>query len=202
MVQEIARALDLPHYKVQFMHESHLDTSKQMGTAILSKWPIISSQIINLKAPRLKVDRPNGDHWVMFDKMAQLVTVAITDEAYIDIINLSYFPFHHFNRRLDEPDFADQRNQLVDFLLSNKNPTIITGDFNNKGLELNKAFPELFQSGFDQAVIAPTTVVGYNDKSQLDHILYKKDYFTVLGSFVEPNGSDHYAVGAEFQLDT
>jgi endonuclease/exonuclease/phosphatase family metal-dependent hydrolase len=93
------------------------------------------------------------------------------------------------------------RQQLVGILLGSKKdtPTIITGDFNNKGVALAEAFPELIQDNvLAQAVKAGSTVIGYDE--QLDHILYQPAYFLSASGFAENNGSDHLAIGATLQL--
>ena len=195
MAAQIGRELGLPYCKVEYMHPSHLDTSMQMGNAILSAYPIVSSKPFDLTAPPLTVDRPDGKRWHMHDKKAQQATLD-TPDGLLDVINLTYFPFHHFNRRMDDSDFAKIRKRLVDFLLAEStNPKVIAADFNNKNVPLRAGFPELFKAGFREAVLAPTTVVGYTDQ-QLDHLLYQPAHFLATDDFAEQNGSDHYAIGA------
>lgn len=194
MADCLTQQLGLPYKSVRYAHESHLDTSKQMGTAILSRYPIVRDETFVLESPKLEVDRPNGDHWVMYDKTAQRVTLQ-TEHGQVDAVNLSYFPFHHFNRRMDEPAFAGLRSQLVDILVADGNPTIVLGDFNNKFVPFGKAFPELFTHGFAEAIITPTTVAGFSDQ-QLDHILYPQEFFEASDGFAIDIRSDHLAVGA------
>ncbi len=198
MVQKIASELELPYHKCCFQSSSHLDTSKNMGIAVLSKYPIEDYSTFLLPNPRLTTVRPDGSRWVMFDKGAQRLTLNI-DGKPLTVFNLHYFPFHHFHRRLDEDAFLNVRHALADILLSeHTTPTIITGDFNNKGLPLREAFPELFfHNRFRQAVEVETTVVGLHNE-QFDHILYTPETLTVVRRFAEPNYSDHYAVVAEF----
>ena len=101
---------------------------------------------------------------------------------------------------MNEDEFSGIRQALVDILLSKeKLPTIITGDFNNKGLPLQKAFPELFEQGkFREAVTADTTVVGLHE--QFDHILYTPNMLRVDHGVAARNLSDHYAVIADFSF--
>src|SRR5690348_9478428 len=40
MIERFSKALKLPHYKCFVQSNSHLDTSKYLGIAILSKYPI------------------------------------------------------------------------------------------------------------------------------------------------------------------
>jgi endonuclease/exonuclease/phosphatase family metal-dependent hydrolase len=101
---------------------------------------------------------------------------------------------------MNEAEFAGIRRELVNILLSREHtPTIVTGDFNNKGLHIQAAFPELFQDDqFRQAVEAETTVVGLSE--QFDHILYTPASLQVEQGFVKHNYSDHYAVIADFSF--
>ena len=199
MAASISEALKLPNYRCFAQSRSHLDTSKHLGIAVLSKYPIIDSDPFLLPNPRLEVKRPDGSNWIMFDKGAQRLMLDVHGRR-VQIINLHYFPFHHFHRQMNEDEFSGIRQALVDILLSKKNlPTIITGDFNNKGLPLPEAFPELFEQGrFCEAVTAQTTVVGLQD--QFDHILYTSHALRVVRGFAARNLSDHYAVIADFSL--
>ena len=199
MAASISKTLKLPYYSCFAQSRSHLDTSKYLGIAVLSKYPIVNSDPFFLPNPRLEVKRPDNSYWVMFDKGAQRLMLDVHGRR-VQIINLHYFPFHHFHRQMNEDEFSGIRQALVDILLSKKNlPTIVTGDFNNKGLPLHKAFPELFEQGtFREAVTVETTVVGLHD--QFDHILYTSQTLRADHGFAARNLSDHYAVIADFSL--
>lgn len=201
MVAYIAGKLGMEHYASLALSDSHLDTSKKLGMAVISRFPIARQEEFTIPSPKLEVDRPNGEHWVMFDKGGQRVYLDV-DGKEISVVNFSYFPFHHFNRRVDEPEFAPLRNQLLTVLTDNPSnaPTIITGDFNSRGIPVPQAFPELFAGdALRQAVDVPTTVIGYGSE-QLDHILYQPQHFTATGGYAEVNASDHLAIGAQLTL--
>jgi endonuclease/exonuclease/phosphatase family metal-dependent hydrolase len=198
MVKRLAHELGFPYHSSLTLSTSHLDTSKQLGMGVLSKYPIIKQEEFNIPSPKLEIDRPNGDHWVMFDKGGQRVYLDFEGKT-IAIVNFSYFPFHHFGRSVDEPEFQELRSQLLSVLLGNADiPTIITGDFNTKGHDVRKAFPELFKEDtIKQAVRVKSTVVGSDD--QLDQILYQPKFFSPVKEFAELNGSDHLAIGTEIE---
>ncbi len=201
MVARIAGELGLKHHASLALSESHLDSSKQLGMAVISRYPIISQEEFTIPSPKLEVDRPNGDHWVMFDKGGQRVYLDV-DGTEVALVNFSYFPFHHFGRRVDEPDFKPLREELLHVLGDNPKhvPTIVTGDFNSRGVPVQQAFPELFvDDALRQAVDVPTTVIGY-DSEQLDHILYPPTFFSASESFAEVNASDHLAIGARLDI--
>ena len=186
MVEMLAAELDLPYYRCCYQSPSHLEPDKYLGLAVLSKHPIEQYFSFYLPNPKLKVTKPDGSQWTLFDKGAQRLTLNVQGRR-LTISNLHYFPFHHFHRQMNDAEFAGIRRELVNMLLSRDHtPSIITGDFNNKGLHLQVAFPELFQHDqFCQAVEAETTVVGLHE--QFDHILYTPTLLQVEQSFVEPN---------------
>jgi len=198
MVDRISAELNLPFYKCYSQSPSHLDTSKYMGLAVLSRYPIEEYSTFLLPNPKLRVLRPDGTQWVMFDKGAQKLTLRL-ESSPLMVINLHYFPFHHFSHGIQEPQFSRVRRRLVNMLLKDTDiPTVITGDFNNKSQPLPSAFPELFENGhFLQAVVAETTVVGLSDE-QFDHILYTPDTLSAQHGYAERNYSDHFAVIADF----
>ena len=200
MVEYLASALGLPHHRSLALSDSHLDPYKQkkLGMAVLSRYPILGQEEFTIPSPGLEVIRPDGAHWKMFDKGGQRVFLDV-DGRIVGLVNFSYFPFYHFKRKVNEPAFRGLRRQLLKVLQGDSEvATIITGDFNQKGFLLKKAFPELFTgNALAQAVTVPTTVVGAQE--QLDHILYPPKYFTSSGGFAEQNGSDHLAIGATFQ---
>lgn len=199
MVEMLATALELPYYRCCYQSPSHLEPNKYLGLAVLSKHPIEQYSSFYLPNPGLRVTKPDGSQWILFDKGAQQLTLNVQGRQ-LTVFNLHYFPFHHFHRCMSETEFVGIRQELVNILLPRDHtPTIITGDFNNKGLRLPLAFPELFQDDqFRQAVEAETTVVGLRE--QFDHILYTPSSLQVEQGFVAPNYSDHYAVIADFSF--
>lgn len=199
MVKYIAQKLGLPFYDVMGSDKSHLSEGKILGNAILSKYPIASNDHFVVEAPKIEVDRPNGDHWVLHNKLAQTSKIIIGDKT-VAITSLHYFPFHHFNRKMNDPEFEVQRKSLVDHLVSLDKSTIpiITGDFNNKGFKLIEAFPELFNGGFTEAIEADTTIVG--DSQQLDHILYREEDLSVVNRETFTIPSDHIGLSTSFDV--
>ena len=199
MVQRLANELELPYFDFMGSDKSHLAEGKTLGNAVLSKYPIVKKDHFLLDSPMIEVDRPDGQHWIMHNKPAQTAFIQVDDKQ-IALTSLHYFPFHHFNRKMNEPEFAPQRQSLVDHLTKQDGTTIpiITGDFNNKGLELAEAFPELFNAGFSDALELESSIVGVNE--QFDHILYRDNDCGLIesGSFLIP--SDHVALYAVFDI--
>ncbi len=197
-VEMFSKELNLPYYKTFVNEKSWVFEGKYYGMTIFSKFPIKNYEIFNLPNPKLEVDRPNGDHWIMHDKSAQKVTFEV-DGQLLDLFNLHYFPVHHFNKRIDDPELHNIKEELLRILSGSNNSTIITGDFNNKGVVFDKAFPELVEGNkFKESLIVDTTL--YGGKDQLDHILYDPSKLSLIKSSREESLSDHYALYAEFDL--
>lgn len=202
MIRTFSQALNLPFYTALGHEESWIYVGKYYGMAILSKYEIEAYETFKLPNPRLEVDRPNGDHWVMHDKFAQYAELE-TELGRLNLFNLHYFPVHHFGKRMQDDDLSHIREELVRVfrLKDTTKPTLITGDFNNKGVKLKAAFPELFENGlFDESVETETTIC--NGVDQLDHILYTPKSLKVTRSFAEKFISDHYSLVAEIELNS
>lgn len=196
---KLAQVLGMPYYDIQGTDKSHLVEGKLLGNAVFSKYPITATDHFLIKAPTLEVKRPNGDHWVMHDKGAQTVRIDINRRT-LSLTNLHYFPFHHFLRASNDPTFTPERNMLVDYLtkVEDRAVSIVTGDFNNKGLTLKEAFPELFDTGFAEAIEADTTIMG--GCQQFDHILYKPEQAYIVNAEIVDIPSDHFALKATVAL--
>ncbi len=195
MIQVIAERMNYNYFDILGTDKSHLNEGKILGNAILSKVPILESEHFTIESPRIEVDRPNGDHWVMHNKGAQRIRVKVGSKI-VSVTNLHYFPFHHFNRQMNEVEFAPQREKLVS-MLTNENEcdvSLVTGDFNNNGFTLRNAFPELFEAGYEETLEVETTIKGAYH--QQDHILYKPDQVNLVSAEVFTIPSDHFALRA------
>jgi endonuclease/exonuclease/phosphatase family metal-dependent hydrolase len=197
MVKDFSEALYLPFYKALGHEPSWIYVGKLYGMAILSRYPIETYEIFKLPNPKLEVDRPDGSHWIMHDKFAQYAELEV-DGKKLNLFNLHYFPVHHFGKRMQDKDLSHIREELVS-IFKGKNlkiPTIITGDFNNKGLPLEEAYPELFEENlFQETVKVETTLC--NGAYQLDHVLYTPGTIKLENAFAEKFISDHYALITE-----
>ncbi len=191
-------------------HESYVSNKswivegKFYGSAIFSKHKIVDYAVTTLPNPKLEVIRSDGSHWVMHDKALQKAVISIGQKR-LNVFNLHYFPFHHFGRSLMEPEFAVIRQQLADLVNPSKGEiSLVTGDFNNKAVKLDAAFPELLATGIF------TEAIEYNrlekekyyqgDGIQVDHILFSSGLKRILAE-VEDNYSDHPTLIADFEVE-
>ncbi|HYG83479.1 MAG TPA: endonuclease/exonuclease/phosphatase family protein [Verrucomicrobiae bacterium] len=198
MVGEFARSLGYRYTAATALDKkmrSHLDKQFWLGMGILSRYPLLSVENFEIQTPNLTIER-DGTTWIMFNKGGQRVRLQ-TPDGPMDVINFSFPPFHHFKRRVDEPEFSGVRKALVKhFAVRDGVPLVITGDFNNLGVPLEQAFPEVFTAGFRQAISIKSSVVG-KASDQIDHILIKPAQLRVVSARSFDIGSDHYALQVE-----
>lgn len=203
-LEAFSKALNLQYYKVYVNDKSWIVEGKWYGTVIFSKFPFISYESFNLPNPKLEVDHADGTHWIMHDKGAQKAQVEIGNTK-INIFNLHYFPVHHFGKRIDDPELQPMRKSLAEILKPQKNEvSIITGDFNNKKVEIEQAFPEIFEGEQIKRAISfnPNDYFEKKgDPTQIDHILYSTTRLKLLDSKVEKSYSDHVGLTASFEID-
>ncbi|MBN1331510.1 endonuclease/exonuclease/phosphatase family protein [Candidatus Dojkabacteria bacterium] len=199
-VENIKNQLNLKHYATSKSEKSWFRPDKHYGSALLINGVTIHQETIKLPKPKENIEAigPDGSIWVLHEKSALAIDTRILSRS-VKIISLHYFPFHHFGRRLDEKDFEDIRKELVSILDPGDTPTIVVGDFNNKGIVLAKAFPELFDNNhFVEAIKVKTSIKG--GKDQLDHILYTPDSIELIHAERIDIPSDHYGLLADFRF--
>jgi endonuclease/exonuclease/phosphatase family metal-dependent hydrolase len=199
--ETLSAECELPYYKVLKTETSWLYVGRYYGTAILSKYPIEDYEFFKLpNNPRFEINKPNGDHWILHDYYAQFARLNINNKK-LNLFNLHYFPVHHFNHKLSDPEMKPSREALVEYLESkgNSNPTVITGDFNNKNDKLDSVFPELFNlGGLKECIETETSIV--DGAAQLDHILYSPASLELKKGYAEKYLSDHYALIADISF--
>lgn len=201
-LSELAQKLGGYEYKVYVNDKSWIIEDKHYGTVILSKYPILEYESFNLPNPKLEVEHPDGSHWVMHDKGAQKALIDMSGKK-VTVFSLHYFPVHHFKRRIEEEDFIPIRKALAKALTPYEgSESIVCGDFNNRGIHVRKAFPELFESDelslaveFDRNEVEPHYS---GDGIQIDHILHSKG-LEVANKQVEYTFSDHCALLVDFK---
>ena len=200
IIQKFKKILGLDHVWCITTEESWMLEDKKYGLAIFSRFPILSCEKTMLPNPGLTVSRPNGDTWHMHDKFCQKIIVDINGME-LQICNLQSFPFHVFKRRLDEPEFSDFRKEFSRKVAEPDRPAVIVGDFNNKNIPLEQAFPELFAPDMFRNVIdiPDDMLMEHKTPSQLDYILISQ-HLSVVDTAVSYNVSDHPALVAQLSF--
>jgi endonuclease/exonuclease/phosphatase family metal-dependent hydrolase len=167
------------------------------GVAILSRWPLIRSDLTLIHPPSLTTVI-DGTIWNMHQKAVQRAVLSIGSIS-VTFSNLHYFPPHRFSRSITDPIFDESKRQVTRALNEHLSAvTVIVGDFNNRGCSLAAAFPGLFAGQFKEAVRCRTTRRDCDE--QVDHILY-----TPVGASLVDSGSvecfsDHHFIWADLSL--
>lgn len=202
MVDALSKALDLPYFKSYSHSSSHIDKSKFLGTAILSKFPIKQSKLIKLPNPHLTYTTPKGDIWISHDKYVQECVIDFNGNT-LQIRTFQGLPFHKFGQTLYDPDTPSMHatyRENISYVLTNaiKNPTIIAGDFNSVGIDVAVAFPSM-NNTLAEAIKAPTMPTIYPGE-QPDNVFYTPNVLVKKSSQVVHTLSDHEAIVASFSI--
>lgn len=195
--------LGFTSYETYVSDKSWIVEDRFYGSAIFSKHKFVDYSVAPLPNPKLEVTRPDGSQWIMHNKALQKAVVEMGTTK-LNIFNLHYFPFHHFGRSLVEPEFAAIRQKLADLVNPQVNEiSLVTGDFNNKGVKLDLAFPELLINGtFTEAIEFnrnQTEKYYQGDGIQVDHILFSPG-LQLRHAEVNDNYSDHPTLIADFEI--
>ena len=147
----------------------------QYGTLILSKYPIISSEVIPLES---------------WDKEGRALGHAVID--------VNGFQFDFFNTHLSYEDRTLRKEQF--FQVSEKTDLcknfILTGDFNTADFT---EFTILGANLLNRAARWYPTFPGGN--SAIDNIIYTDCFKELASGTVTQSYSDHYMVWAEFEIN-
>ena len=147
----------------------------QYGTLILSKYPIISSEVIPLES---------------WDKEGRALGHAVID--------VNGFQFDFFNTHLSYEDTTLRKEQF--FQVSEKTDAcqnfILTGDFNTADFT---EFTILGANLINHAARWYPTFPGGN--SAIDNIVYTDCFKELASGTVTQSYSDHYMVWAEFEIN-
>jgi endonuclease/exonuclease/phosphatase (EEP) superfamily protein YafD len=200
----LSEAMGASDYRADVHEKSWLVEGKYYGSAIVSNIILQEYGTLQLPNPRIEIDRPDGSHWILHDKTVQRAIICVEGVS-VRLFNLHYFPFHRFNRNINEPEFKPIRTAFVEYLqLEDGMPTILTGDFNNADNHLRHSFPELFENDLLADAVQFESEEFHNyyngNKFQLDHILYTSAHFSLASSRVIDDFSDHKGLVAEFQI--
>lgn len=173
--------------------KSHIDKGLMLGTAIISKLPILSSETFNYQNPEFELKWADGRPAEQHGKNFQLIGV---DGFYI--ANTQLLPLHYFGHSYESGEgfkLAQQHNELYKNL---KTPLIFCGDFNfnNPAKVYSTLTDDLeLKDLFDNTV----TTRPHKDefRQRTDHIFYSKE-FSVIESRIIKTNTDHYLCFVEF----
>ena len=161
----ISEKCDLKYYKELMLSDSHIVHGRKMGVSILSKYPIVDSEVFMLENPNITCISKSGSLYVSHEK-GFLITKVLTDEGEICCVTGHCIPYHSFKRDSLEfiRIFSKLEDRLLDLLDSNSH-VLIGADFNTT--KLSVLMPKVFQR-CKSIVSGPTRPNGRND----DYILF------------------------------
>ena len=174
---------------------SFIDTTMQIGQAVISRYPIISSGFSPFRNPRFNVIK---DGELIYSKNGGLTTciVEVPSGMRVQIRTFHMVPFHFFGVELNARPALDVLSEVEMFLTSDaESRTIIQADFNINSSTLREYFPKTFAAGCDEIVQTdPTTPGG----KYLDHVIYR-GLVMERARVIHQCRTDHFPIVAEFR---
>jgi endonuclease/exonuclease/phosphatase family metal-dependent hydrolase len=201
-VEHIAAKCDLAHRRVDRLHRSHIGSKGgHLGLAVLSRFPIVQGRLETFTD--LDLDPPGREPHIKGVQCLRLVLER--SGTTVDLFNLHLPAVHIFERRMDDPAFGSLHRELERTLWGGRgtkrapDAIVVTGDFNNREVPLDSAFPELrLGRRLQAAVTARSTVLGLTS-GQSDHILVSARA-KVRASAIHWTTSDHAAATADLDI--
>ena len=191
----IASALGYRFWLNHTTGSSFIDTSMFIGQAVISRYPIISSNFLPFTNPKFEVLK---DGELIHSKNGGLTTciVEVSGGVRAQIETFHMVPFHFFGVYLKAQAALDALS-VVDICLTSESGSraIIQADFNINSWSIRDYFPKLFATGYDEIPqTEPTTPSG----KSLDHFIYKG---LVMEStrVINQCRTDHFPIVAEFR---
>ncbi len=191
-VVELGKTLSFPHVAYRVHSASHLKQGTSIALGILSKFPIISTEYLQLTNPLMEVTRPNGEVWLSQDKGFLQVTLKINGQP-MRVLCGHNFPYHHFKRDFMHEEFNNIRGEIESIFLNSRFPTIVAADMNYD--DLRKAIPNVFSNGFVDVFNEPTIPKGV----QQDHVIVS-EHCTVNDYKIVKGKADHYLCYVDLEL--
>lgn len=183
LAKRIQKELRLAHCFETMHHESHIDPSYMITTAILSAFPFSNTRTVELPYPTFKMQFPDGRASADHRRSIQIVNVGPLLLANMHGNNIKMFGYDYISG-----DGKKLAGQIESVLLANlTRPLIFAGDFNFS--DIGQVFPRLQHDlSLEDSVPAGAT---RPDGNRTDHVLYSPD-LQLVESRTVPTASDHY----------
>lgn len=191
----IAKDLNVDCFINYIYDGSHLEIGQGLGEAIISKYPLKSSQFEFFYNPKYKGIGPRGEKWVSHNKGIAKSIVQIKNTNLL-IQTLHVFPFHRFgidplgeNAQLVKKDVESK-------LQSSTKVALTQGDFNINNSSLKDFLPELMENVKEVILNSPTTP----KNKWYDHIIYKGLKHLKSEVISDNILTDHFPIYSEFEV--
>ena len=143
MTRLIVNESGLKFYKELMLSDSHVVKGRKMGVSLISRFPIISSEVFMLSNPHITKMSESGMILQSHEKGFLILKLQV-DMSEVCCVTGHCIPFHTFDR--DVMDFKHIYTALEERLImldSGMENIIIGADFNTT--RLNKLMPEVFR---------------------------------------------------------
>lgn len=186
MSHEISTKSGLKYYKELSLSDSHIVKGRKMGVSIISRFPIIESEVFMLENPNITKISNSGSIYKSHEKGFLITKVQNTSIGEICCVTGHCFPFHSFDRDIMDFKYIYERLERKLLSLTDENSSVIIGaDFNTT--RLNLLMPIVFEH-YNSLVNIPT-----RPNNRMDDYLFCNKTFKYTDFRLIKTCFDHYA---------
>jgi endonuclease/exonuclease/phosphatase family metal-dependent hydrolase len=200
ILQEMQVASALPHTYFSPIHGFSVDDRYvEMGNAILSKFPMVSSETIFTNGEQEKHVNDTAHRHIENTRNAQFVQLQVSEGQLLNVLN----HHAHWEPTPEGSQLSADRIQIViDKIRKLNGPTVFGGDFNvNPGTQVMRLFDGLLEDlTATQNIPSTLSVLGKVPNVACDHILVNGDIKVSSFAASEQLVSDHKPLILEFEL--
>lgn len=194
-IKEIADELGYKYFIHDSTSKSHIDTSKKLGHAIISRFPIVEHTTQLFKNPNISVTWEDGSTAQTFDKGFSTCEIDLGSQK-ISVTTLHLIPFKRFDIQLDSELGRQILNEVSSAITPALDKWIIQGDFNISDELLRNYLQPLFTENVEEVRLTDVTTPK-NDR--YDHVLFKN--LTLINQRIDKSvKTDHYPVITDFEI--
>lgn len=190
----ISKELGLPYFVSDIYNASHLNPSKQLNQAIISRFPLKEHSFAFFFNPMYRKVMKDGSEWVSHEKGVTRC-VAEVEGREIVIETLHLIPFGKFGADINDESGKKVRASIEDLLEKEHEPYLIQGDFNYPNIQT--LLPHIYENELHEV----GGKVGTTPKGNIyDHVLFrglKQSNNPLIDSTVL---TDHYPILSQFEL--
>lgn len=190
--RDLAARLGYPHVFETEMCPSHIDPTKTLSLAVISKIPFDSTLARRLPTTRLDL-KVGGQSVTPYDRYAQVVRV-----AGIDVVNMHPTPLGFFGHSYEHGEgaaHAEEIGQTIRSLIDG--PAVVAADLNTD--RPGRVYQDLFDEMNLDPALEPDarTVPGWDGAPDQ---VYSSRELQATGSGIEPTETDHHLVWSDLSV--
>lgn len=193
-VQTIASGVGMQESYECVMSDSHIDTKRKIGIAIISRLKINEVRTHKYEYPWFKLLFPDRREAKRLEKYLMLASV-----NGFNLANTLLHPLHLWGYSYDRGEGYKLAQKYQKLFLALKRPLIMCGDINTNSP--GKVYSNFFKKfGLSEALPNVITRPSQEEESRRSDHIFHSDEFELVSSDIIKTKTDHYLCTAELKL--